>query len=141
MTLVATLFALTSDASLAQGQRQGPLGNPPAGQPGGQQQQQQRQAERAVSQDRTKDQQRAQSRERDRTQDREQIQTREHASGGPGQGIYGGNLMTVEERNQYREQLRKLETDRDRAQFEARHREQMQLRARDRGIEPVTTTD
>jgi len=142
-TLAAAVIALASTASFAQGQRQGPPGNPPGGQQGAQQQQQQqqRQAERAMSQDRTMDQQRMQSRERDRTQDREQTQSREHAATGAGKGIYGGNLMTVEERNQYREQLRLLQSDQERTQFEARHREQMQLRAKERGIEPVTTSD
>jgi len=49
----------------------------------------------------------------------------------PGQGpIYGGELMTVQERNQYREQLRYIDSDEEREEFQARHQEQMNLRAK-----------
>ena len=49
----------------------------------------------------------------------------------PGQGpIYGGELMTVQERNQYREQLRHMESDAEREKFQAQHREQMNVRAK-----------
>ena len=42
-------------------------------------------------------------------------------------GDYGGALMwSVEERNQYREQLRLIESDQERLQFMAKHREEMQ---------------
>jgi hypothetical protein len=48
----------------------------------------------------------------------------------PGQGpIYGGNLMSVEERNEYRERLRLIESDEEKTRFEAQHREEMQQRA------------
>ena len=39
-------------------------------------------------------------------------------------------LMTVQERNQYREQLRHMESDEDREKFQAQHREQMEQRAK-----------
>ncbi len=77
----------------------------------------------------------------DQAQDRAQAQTRERTSTGPGEGIYGGNLMTAQERSQYREQLGGLKTDQERAQFKARHQQQMQLRAKERGIEPEITSD
>jgi len=49
----------------------------------------------------------------------------------PGQGsIYGGELMTVQERNQYREQLRHMDSDEEREKFQAQHQEQMNLRAK-----------
>ena len=49
----------------------------------------------------------------------------------PGQGpIYGGELMTVQERNQYREQLRHMDSEEEREKFRAQHREQMELRAK-----------
>lgn len=137
-SLAATMLVFGSATALAQGQRGGQQGGQQSGQQE-MQQQRQRQAERAMSQDRTMDQERMQS--RDRTQDREQTQTREHASSGPGEGIYGGNLMTVQERNQYREQLAGLKTDQERTEFKARHHEQMQQRAKERGIEPAVTTD
>jgi ribosomal protein L29 len=37
--------------------------------------------------------------------------------------------MTVQERNQYREQLRNMDSEEEREQFQAQHREQMKLRA------------
>ena len=144
-TVLASLTAATlvfASTAMAQG--------PQGGQQGGQQQrqqagQQQRQAERAMSQDRVMDQERMQTREQDRTQDRtqdrDQDQIRQHASAGQGEGIYGGNLMTVQERNQYRDQLGGLKTEQERNEFKARHQEQMQSRAKERGIEPEVTTD
>ena len=138
-TVLATLAATTlafAPTAIAQGQQGGQQGAQQ-----GSQQQQQRQAERAMSQDRVMDQERMQTRERDRTQDQEQTQAREHASAGTGEGIYGGNLMTVQERNQYREQLGGLKTDQERTKFKAQHQEQMQLRAKERGVEPEVTTD
>ena len=49
----------------------------------------------------------------------------------PGQGpVYGGELMTVQERNQYREQLRRMDSEDEREKFQAQHREQMELRAK-----------
>jgi hypothetical protein len=48
----------------------------------------------------------------------------------PGQGpIYRGELMSVEERNEFREQLRVIESEEERARFLARHREKMDQRA------------
>ena len=47
----------------------------------------------------------------------------------PGQGpIYRGDLMSVQERNEYREQLRRIESEEERASFLARHREEMNKR-------------
>ena len=142
-TLLASLAiaALLSASGTmhAQGQQAG--GPQGGGQQGsGQQQvqkQQQRQAERAMSQDRVMDQERLQTRER--TQDRSQVQTQTHAAKGAGEGVYGGNLMTVQERNQYRAELGSLKSDAERQQYEARHREKMQLRAKERGVDPQTT--
>lgn len=49
----------------------------------------------------------------------------------PGQGpVYGGEFMSVEERNQYREQLRLIDSDQERMQFQAQHREKMTQRAK-----------
>ena len=62
-------------------------------------------------------------------QERAQLQGKDLVP--PGQGpIYGGELMTVQERNEYREQLRHMDSDEDREQFQARHQEQMNLRAK-----------
>lgn len=58
------------------------------------------------------------------------------ASEGP---IYGGALMTAEERNAYREELRRLGDER--RSFMAEHREKMQQRAKERGIELEEETE
>lgn len=62
-------------------------------------------------------------------QERAQLQGKDLVP--PGQGpIYGGELMTVQERNEYREQLRHMDSDEEREKFQAQHHEQMNLRAR-----------
>ena len=49
----------------------------------------------------------------------------------PGQGpVYRGELMTVQERNAYREQLRNMKSEEERARFTAQHRAKMDERAR-----------
>ena len=73
-------------------------------------------------------------RERFQVQHEEKLQKRAIEQGKdivpPGQGpIYGGELMTVQERNEYREQLRRFDSDEERMSFEAQHREEMQQRA------------
>ena len=62
-------------------------------------------------------------------QERAQLQGKDLVP--PGQGpIYGGELMTVQERNEYREQLRHMDSEEERGEFQAQHREQMELRAK-----------
>ena len=62
-------------------------------------------------------------------QERAQLQGKDLVP--PGQGpIYGGELMTAQERNEYREQLRHMGSDEERAKFQAKHQEQMKLRAK-----------
>ena len=75
------------------------------------------------------------AREQYRVQHEEMMQERAQKQGKdlvpPGQGpIYGGELMTVQERNEYREQLRHMNSDEEREKFQARHQEQMKLRAK-----------
>lgn len=77
-----------------------------------------------------------QTRHEAKMQERAQLQGKDLVP--PGQGaIYGGELMTVQERNEYREQLRHMDSDEEREKFQARHQEQMKLRAKalDRDIE------
>lgn len=73
-------------------------------------------------------------------QHREMIQARAKTQGvdvtPPGKGIYGGAAMTVEERNQYRQQLQNIDTEEERLQFMAQHREEMQIRAELNGLDP-----
>ena len=49
--------------------------------------------------------------------------------------IYGGELMTAEERNRYRQQLANARTDREWAQLRAEHQKEMRIRAEQRGVE------
>jgi hypothetical protein len=70
-----------------------------------------------------------QARHEAKMQERAQLQGKDLVP--PGQGpIYGGELMTVQERNQYREQLRYMDSDEEREKFQAKHQEQMNLRAK-----------
>ena len=131
--MAAGLVLMAATAADAQNRQQG------QGQRQQQSATQQRQMERAADHDRTMSHQRLQARDRDRTQDRAHVEQAK-AGTAPGQGIYGGNLMTVEERNQYRERLGSMTTVEERKEFEARHREEMQTRARQRDL-PVEVTN
>ena len=55
---------------------------------------------------------------------------------GYGDGIYGGELMSVQERNQYREQLRLTDSDPEaQTKLKAQHQEKMQARAKTMGVD------
>ena len=54
----------------------------------------------------------------------------------PGQGpVYGGELMTVQERNEYRERLRSFDSEDARLRFQAQHKEMMKQKSAALGIE------
>ena len=54
----------------------------------------------------------------------------------PGQGpIYGGEFMTVQERNEYREQLRLCDSDEERLQLKTQHQDRVRQRADALGLE------
>lgn len=54
----------------------------------------------------------------------------------PGQGpVYGGEFMSVQERNEYREQLRLIDSDQERQQFQEQHRDRINQRAEALGLE------
>ena len=81
-----------------------------------------------------------QSREEFQAQHEQEMQERALQQGQdlvpPGQGpVYGGEFMTVQERNEYREQLRLIESDQEREQFQAQHRDRVNQRARALGLE------
>jgi hypothetical protein len=119
--LACGLLAATPVSVLAQNRGQG------QGQGQGQQKAtQQRQAERTVEQRRTMDQSR----------DREHQPSAAEAKG---QSIYGGNLMSKEEQKRYREELRSMNTEQQRNEYISRHREQMELRSKQRKV-PVEVT-
>jgi hypothetical protein len=86
----------------------------------------------AADQDQTRlqaqDQTRMQDRDLSRDRDRDQVQDRTRDQ------IYGSQLMTREERNQYRKQIRAAKTAREREQIRAEHHERMKARAKERGI-------
>ena len=71
----------------------------------------------------------------ERKQVQEQKQIREPGTGNVADSdIYGHELMSEQERNRYREQLRLVESDPEQKnQFLAQHREQMQARAKAQG--------
>lgn len=125
--LVAAALAATSVSAVAQGPRHGQ----------GAQAQDRAQVERGQ-----KDFDRDRLRDRDRitapAHDRDRDQDRTHAPDSAKLGekrMYGNELMSVEERNQYREQLRLTESDpKARAEFMAQHKEKMQTRAKRQGV-------
>ena len=141
-TFKATLMALLAMASTAApGQNQGQGQQQGQGQGQGQQQPaQQRQMERATTQNRTAEQARLQQRERDRTH---QVASASQAAKQDlaGGEIYGGNLMTEQERLQYRKRLDGLQGEQERNAFVNQHRDEMQKRSKQRGIPIEVTSD
>ena len=138
-TLVAGLMTLASVASMAQNQPSAPRQGQGQGQQQGQQQAtQQRQMERSTDQNRTAEHDRLQQREQDRTKTHAASAQAGNGAAG-GKGIYGGNLMTEQERNQYRERLGSMKTDQERNAFMAQHQEVMQKRSKERNV-PIEVT-
>ena len=128
--LTAAALALTSMSAVAQGRH---------GQ-GGAKAQDRAQIERGqkdFDRDRFRDRDRVNNpaQNRDRARDQDRIHAPDNAGLGQS-GIYGGELMSVQERNQYREQLRLTESDpQARTKFMAEHKEQMQQRAKVKGVD------
>jgi len=80
-----------------------------------------------------------QSREQFQVQHEQNMQNRALQQGKdlvpPDQGsVYGGEFMSVQERNQYREQLRLIDSDQQREEFQAQHRERINQRAQALGL-------
>jgi len=67
-------------------------------------------------------------------QDRDQLRDRDQTRDQTRSTIYGNQLMTPQERNEYRNRMRSLRTAQEREQFRLEHHERMQERARARGI-------
>ena len=151
--MIAGLLALTSVDAVAQGnpgkgqsagptptQGQAQVQGQGQGQGQGQQtQQQKRQMERSTSQDAVTEHERLQQRERDRTQ-KQTSSVKSAGAAATAGGIYGGNLMTEQERNEYRERLHSMNTEQERDAFTAQHRQQMQQRSKERNV-PIEVTD
>jgi hypothetical protein len=82
-------------------------------------QQQQQQAQGQGGQQQQQQQQQDRDRDRDRVGD---------------QGIYGSDLMSEEERTQYRSRLNNAKSDEEKTQLRAEHQLEIQNRARERGL-------
>ena len=95
--------------------------------------------ERSTSQDAVTEHDRLQQRERDRTQ-KQTSSARTAGAAATAGGIYGGNLMTEQERNEYRERLHSMNTEQERDAFTAQHRQQMQQRSKERNV-PIEVTE
>jgi hypothetical protein len=83
------------------------------------------------TQDQTRDtlQTQDQLKTQDRTRDR--LQTKDQTKDGP---IYGSQLMTSQERIEYRNRMRAAKTAKEREQIRLEHHAQMQERAKERGV-------
>jgi hypothetical protein len=144
--LLAAAVVLLPFDGFAQGRGQGGDGDQVRAQERAQAErgQMDRDRDRVRDQDRTH--QPATARAYEGTQSQQQVQQREQVKeqkqihlpdtgNGPDSDIYGHELMTVQERNQYREQLRLVDSDPEKkTRFEAQHREQMQARAKSQGF-------
>jgi hypothetical protein len=60
-----------------------------------------------------------------------QAQSRQQVSDGD---IYGSQLMTQQERNEYRARMQNAQTEQERERIRAEHHERMQARAKERGV-------
>lgn len=90
--------------------------------------------QRDMDRDRLHDRDRITNPQHDRQRDQDRIHAPDQAKFGDHE-IYGGQMMTEQERNQYREQLRLIGDDEQkRTQFMAQHREEMQKRAKAKGV-------
>lgn len=63
---------------------------------------------------------------RDQDRDRTQLQDQDR--------IFGSQLMTEQERQQYRERMRNARTEQERERYRLEHHGRMQARARERGL-------
>jgi hypothetical protein len=134
LTLAA--LALTSTSALAGRNGQG-----------GAKQMDQARVERAQKSVDRGDRLRSRDRVTDPSQARDQIRKKDQVKkadkAGLGQkNIDGGQLMSVQERNQYREQLKLTENNPEaRTKLQAEHKEKMQQRAKAKGVNPGDSTD
>lgn len=66
--------------------------------------------------------------EQDRTKEKIQTQTKDQ------ERIYGSELMTEKERNEYRERMRSAKTQQEREKIRSEHHDRMLARAKERGV-------
>jgi hypothetical protein len=83
----------------------------------------------AADQDQTRDRDRLetpdQTRDQDRLRDKDQVRDNQ---------VYGSQLMTTQERNEYRNRMRATKTVQEREQVRNEHHARMQERAKERGL-------
>ena len=142
--LLAAAVVLLPIDGFAQGRGPGGGGNGAGAQERAQVERGQTDRDRVRDQDRTHQPATAPAYEGTKAQEQTQVQKQVqeqkqiHVPGtgnGPDSDIYGHEMMSVQERNQYREQLRLVESDPEKkTRFEAQHREQMQARAKAQGV-------
>lgn len=84
----------------------------------------------AADQDRTRDQDRLQTPDKDQTRDQDRLRTQDKTQ----DQIYGSQLMTQQERNEYRNQMRAAKTAQEREQLRKEHHERMKVRAKEKGV-------
>lgn len=136
--LVAAALMLTPLATLAKGPGGGGGGQGP-----GASSPQYERGQRDFDRDRLRDRDRIHDPAYQRDQIRDQDRTHAPDAALQGEGkIYGAELMSEQERNQYREQLRLIGQDPEkRAQFQAQHKEEMQKRAKVKGVDLDSGSD
>ncbi|MCR4305148.1 MAG: hypothetical protein NUV63_13165 [Gallionella sp.] len=72
----------------------------------------------------------ADDQDRTRLQDRDQTKTKAQDQ----DRVFGSQLMTKQERNEYRNRMRAAKTPQEREQIRAEHHERMLVRAKERGV-------
>jgi hypothetical protein len=85
----------------------------------------------AADQDRTRDQDQLQTQDKDQTRDQDRLQDKDQLQD---RQIYGSQLMTQQERNEYRARMRAAKTVQEREQIRNEHHERMKERAKERGV-------
>lgn len=65
---------------------------------------------------------------RDQTRDQDRLRTRDQDQ------IYGSQMMTQQERNEYRNRMRAAKTQQEREHIRNEHHEQMKVRAKEKGV-------
>jgi hypothetical protein len=84
----------------------------------------------AVAQDKVQDQ----TMDKDQLKEKDKLKTQDQLRDRDQDQIYGSQLMTQAERNAYHAKMRMLKTEQEREQYRLKHHEEMQERARAKGM-------
>jgi Ni/Co efflux regulator RcnB len=129
-TIVVTLFASALVAAPLAAVAQG---NGNKGATDSQKRAQVERSQRDLDRDRLQTRDRSGFAEQERNREQERTNAPDDAK--QAEHMYGYNLMTEEERVAYRERLMKAESAAEKEQIKAQHREEIQVRARNRNVE------